>query len=37
MIADKTPHLALDMAVPQAVYEGRVLDIRPVVIPEVTH
>lgn len=31
------PHLALDMAVPQAVYEGRVLDIRPVVIPEVTY
>ena len=31
------PHLALDMAVPQAVYEGRVLDIRPVVIPEVAY
>jgi putative transposase len=29
------PHLALDMAVPQAVYAGRVPYVRPVVIPEV--
>jgi putative transposase len=29
------PHLALDMAVPQAVYAGRVANIRPVVIPGV--
>lgn len=29
------PHLAWDMAVPHAVYAGRVPHIRPVVIPEV--
>ena len=30
------PHSALAMAVPEAVYQGQVRDIRPVVIPEVT-